>query len=42
LKVSGKAMLILTELGFWLVFVKVLELENLMEKKRGLLKVLHY
>ena len=35
-------MLILTELGFGLVFVKVLELENLMEKERGLLKVLHY
>ena len=39
---SEKAMLILTELGFWLVFVKVLELENLMAKERGLLKVLHY
>jgi hypothetical protein len=40
--VSEKAMLILTELGFWLVFVKVLELENLMEKELRLLKVLHY
>jgi hypothetical protein len=40
--VSEKAMLILTELGFWLVFAKVLELENLMEKELGLLKVLYY